>query len=327
MKRERSMVRRSPGHFGVRWEASSGRSLEEALGSKSRCGIYRLHFADGTAYVGQATDVVQRYKRHVRDWHPLEIVGLDFRVEKREDLSQRELETVWYFEGAGKLRNKLLVTLSNAEECALNDVVPPEDQDAWVRGGQVLSAEARDTDTDLVHGTSAKLRRLLDRDDWPEIKALLTTFVQSAVIAPQVTAGRFWSVEALPRPRRNNTLGRELARVYVYGLDVMSVFEVRSRVGERVLANAIVAEPELNGWGERWNWLVTGFKLSAYAGAGKGLGYYQDVNFKTHRSMTEFFDETQLLRAARVMTLARMRRGAVQIKGHSPELVRQVLED
>ncbi|MDO8143945.1 GIY-YIG nuclease family protein [Isoptericola sp. 178] len=321
------MVRRSPGYFGVKWEASSSRSLVDALGSRSKCGIYRLRFADGTAYVGQAIDVVQRYKQHVKDWHPLEIVGLDFRVEKREDLSQRELETVWYFEGAGNLRNKLLMTLSDGEGCALNDVVRPEDQDAWVRGGEVSSGVQGNADVGSEHAPSTKLRRLLDREDWPEIRAFLSTFVRSAVIAPEATAGRFWSVEPLPRARRDNTLGRELARVHVYGLDVLSVFEVRSRQGERLVANAIVAEPELNGWGERWKWLVTAFKLSSYAGEGKGLGYYQDVNFTSHRSMTEFFEQVQLLRAARVMTLARMRRGAIQTKGHTPELVRQILEE
>ena len=32
----------------------------------SRCGIYVLHFADGDEYVGQARNVLTRFRTHVR---------------------------------------------------------------------------------------------------------------------------------------------------------------------------------------------------------------------------------------------------------------------
>ena len=43
----------------------------------SRCGIYVLHFADGYEYVGQARNVLTRFRTHVRSWAD-PIVALDF---------------------------------------------------------------------------------------------------------------------------------------------------------------------------------------------------------------------------------------------------------
>ena len=43
---------------------------------ESRCGVYRLRFANGEAYCGQATNVIRRYGAHRR--HYPDIVGVDF---------------------------------------------------------------------------------------------------------------------------------------------------------------------------------------------------------------------------------------------------------
>ncbi|MEX3515597.1 GIY-YIG nuclease family protein [Corynebacterium sp. 32222D000AT] len=78
-----------------RWTLKDPRRISALFAGKGRRGIYVLEYADGSMYVGQATDVVGRYNSHYHGsghheaWE--DVVALRFaEVPAGQDLNEPE---------------------------------------------------------------------------------------------------------------------------------------------------------------------------------------------------------------------------------------------
>jgi hypothetical protein len=307
------------GRFDVSWESLSGKSFREVLGKRPPRGIYRLRFANGQAYVGQAVDVLRRLEQHRQRWD--DIVGVDFRAEAG-DLSKAEVDTVRHFEKSGYLRNSLL-TIHPHGASPLDAVVPRAVQDRWLAGEGVEPAGAeRGGDTSAQ--PSGRFQRLRAHEDYDGVVQLLASYVGAALLWPRTTEQRFWFVQAMPNSRANETW-RPLAVVYCHAVNVFGVYEEQTRKGARLVAQALVAEPRLTGLRQHLISLRHSIRGGGVLDAASGLGLFEDLTFRKATDLAAYLREPSLLRAARELPLARMRVGTIQGARHSAQLAGDVL--
>lgn len=289
------------------------------LGQRTPRGIYRLRFANGQAYVGQAVDVLRRFEQHRQRWD--DIAGVDFRVEEG-DLSKAEVDTVRHFERPGYLRNSLL-TIHRHGPSPLDVVVPRAVQDDWLAGkGVEPSAAERGGDTSAL--PSARFEQLRERDDYDDVVELLAAYVGAVLLWPRTTEQRFWFVQAMPNARANERW-RPLAVVYCHAVNVFGVYEEQTRKGTRLVAQTLVAEPRLTGLREHLVSLRHSIRGGGVLDAASGLGLFEDLTFRKRSDLTTYLKEPALLRAARELPLARMRVGTIQGSRHSAHLAGDVL--
>jgi len=312
---------KSPGRFDVSWDAASGISFKEALGKRQPCGVYRLRVAEGDglkSYVGKTKNVVSRVAQHRRRFGDA-LAGVDFRVEKPADLEQREREMIAHFDGLGTLHNTQFTWFPDRPRVELDGVVDPDWQGRWWRGEHVepLGVMKRPPGLAPVTKFAASLR---GRPDYDEILAMLCVYVEAAIPAPRRTVGRYWTIERAPG--RGEVKG--VVRVRVNGLDVLTISELPGK--GRPLLYAVPRLSEVIVASKRIK-VQEGLALKVatlFAGEAKE-GKYRLPEFSTARDMERNLSRTMQRRAARTVTLARMRWGRVDHSRHEVAIAKDVL--
>jgi hypothetical protein len=304
--------------FDISWNASSTKEFVEALGHRSRAGIYRLRFSNGQAYIGKSVDVVRRLNQHrrIRD----DIVGVDFRVETG-DLSSAEVGTIRHFEKPGYLRNSL-IAVHKFGDCALDAIVPRSTQDAWLAlDGPEPATTERGGDISAV--PSSRFERLRARSDYEQVVDLLAVFMRAAILWPRTTEQRFWFVEPMANRSKGSGL-RPLAEIAVHSVRMFGVYEEQTGAGTRLTTRVIVAEPRASGLAELFTTVKYAFKGSSELGTAAGLGHHEILDLKP-ADLRSYLDRDLFIRAARELVIARMRSGTIFAARHSVNLASDVL--
>lgn len=120
-----------------RWELEPAMSIS-ALINNQRRGIYVLEFEDGSRYVGQSVNVVNRFATHVhgsthhKGW--TDVVAIQFREMPVGDLNEAEYQEIVRQKSLGfELRNKVF-NLGHKQPSKFDDVVTVEEQHHWALG-------------------------------------------------------------------------------------------------------------------------------------------------------------------------------------------------
>jgi hypothetical protein len=190
----------------------------------SRCGIYVLHFADGYEYVGQARNVLTRFRTHVRSWaYP--IVALDFAPIPVEELDETERRVIQAKEREGvKLRNSALVGLPMGD-AAVDLLVTRPQQEEWLNG---VDPDADFTDrctaTDGRDRSERNFATLAAHPHYDVILDVLAAYVRQVIPAPDMTEKTFWYVSAMPSTGRTSTWQR-LAALTVNNVETLVIGE------------------------------------------------------------------------------------------------------
>lgn len=190
----------------------------------SRCGIYVLHFADGYEYVGQARNVLTRFRTHVRTWaHP--IVALDFASVPPEELDGTERQVIQAKEREGaRLRNSALVGLPMGK-AAVDVVVARAAQEEWLNGVDVRSeVSARCMEAVGRDRSAQNFRTLSERPYYDLLIDILAAYVRQVIPAPDRTEQRFWCVTAMPSTGRTATW-RRVAAITVNNVETLVLGE------------------------------------------------------------------------------------------------------
>lgn len=122
-----------------RWTLKDPRRISALFAGKGRRGIYVLEYADGSMYVGQATDVVGRYNSHYHGsghheaWE--DVVALRFaEVPAGQDLNEPERAEIHRLQAKGiPLRNRQFV-LDSVSPSPMDQVVTVVEQEHWIQG-------------------------------------------------------------------------------------------------------------------------------------------------------------------------------------------------
>ncbi len=210
----------------------------------SRCGIYVLRFADGDEYVGQARNVLTRFRTHVRSWAD-PIVALDFAPIPVAELDQTERRVIQSKEQEGvRLRNSALVGLPMVD-AAVDFVVTRAEQEEWLSG---VDPDA-DVSDRCLHSVgrdrSAKnVVVLSERPYYDLLLDILAAYVRQVIPAPDRTEQRFWCVTAMPSTARTATWQR-VAAITVNNVETLVIGESTERDGTVYLDGFLNVAPGL----------------------------------------------------------------------------------
>jgi hypothetical protein len=227
----------------IRYPLTTGLSLGSFFGeSKERRGIYVLTFTDGTEYVGQAVDILSRYRSHARR-HGDSIVCIDFAPTSRLSLENLELLTIrWRQKNGAKLRNRLLVGPVGAHD-HLDHWAPS----TFPLSFDVLPVENRLETFDRVERNRTAIQstrsfvRLITHPDAQSIIDTMALFLYHALPRPGLAEQTSWVVTAMPR---SDDGVQRLACLTLHNIQVLTFIDVNSR-STQVIMN-LAEKPRLD---------------------------------------------------------------------------------
>jgi hypothetical protein len=190
------------------------------------CGVYVLEFNDGTQYVGQTVNLLNRTATHRRRW-PGQITALRFAQVPQAALNRAERDVVARTVASGVvLRNTDLVSLP-LSSAALDLVVDRAVQDDWLRGEtEPLNIGERGALALQRRRTLEQYRILVGRPDYRDILQALADYVRRCLPWPHQTEARFWTITSMASTGRTNTWHR-LAVINVNNVETMVLGEAR----------------------------------------------------------------------------------------------------
>ena len=189
----------------TRFDAADKGSLAILVGDlSSRTGIYWLTFDDGYEYVGQSVEMVRRLATHRRK-QPGSIVTVAFASVPVDRLDHAERWFIEQRDNAGaRLRNKLITRAPGGPAPGTYTVSPGVTVSLpWERAarGRITAGEP----PSIRSATDRQARQwdqLQAHEAWPDIRAFLRGFLRETMSSPDLTAGRLWTVSALPNTVR-----------------------------------------------------------------------------------------------------------------------------
>ena len=209
--------------------AVEGRAAIADLFPKSRrCGIYVLHFADGTAYVGKSVDVSRRYIEHRRNH--LDITQVSFRRVAQKHLTAEE----------DRIRNQLqsqnwqlrgVVGVYQAPgDADIDLVVPLKEQQLWLSDPNHSNyTGSRMVDTRLRATYTGRFAQLQKKPHYQEFISVLQRYVRIGIPMVRSTEASFWSCSCLPKTSvysRININWQEVLSAYVNEGELIFSFHV-----------------------------------------------------------------------------------------------------
>ena len=204
---------------GTSFDVRNLDSIQPLFGPKdSTCGVYRLRFSDGDAYVGQSTSVVSRYASHRRRWGE-DIVTFEFFPAEVSLLDDLERALITSTEQDTSIRNVLLAARPRGEST----------YDFEVAEGVTVSLpwERDERKTLLDEFTDREIknwRALQTHEAFPLIISLLGWYVSELIPDPKRTVGRQWTLTCLPSTNRSKD-HRRLAVLNCGNLETMVITE------------------------------------------------------------------------------------------------------
>lgn len=170
---------------------------------ESRCGVYRLHFANGEAYCGQSTNVIRRYSAHRRRHD--DIVSIDFFPFSKSRLNEAEQVLISETERDTPLRNIMLAGHPHGDK-------PVEITTAT--GSTVAlpwePERAKGVIQSFADNGEPKLVSLLSHPEYQTIRSIVGWYIALTIPDPVATAGQQWTVSCLPLTSKTKTSKRLL---------------------------------------------------------------------------------------------------------------------
>lgn len=287
-----------------------------------RCGIYVLGFADGERYVGKAKDVTKRFLNHRKTY--ADLTHLTFKCVPEEELDAEEQRCIHTLEAGGMLlRNfdHMSVVRGNRP---LDEVVTPEEQEAWLRGDPNLKdGEPHVLDESLRRRQRHKFEQFLTLPHAQHALTLLGQYIAATIPFPRATEQDFWIVTCLPYG-----MGKDFTtycRVTVNMQENLSIYGNEEGL-EISIHTAVSPLKELLG--EDWQQQLGegGYDVTGHRYQSGGHDQTNVIAFG-HEHAEVLLISLETLQSMAVLNLRLMRRGSSYQPGsHCPQLVDAALE-
>ena len=168
----------------------------------STCGVYRLKFDDGDAYVGKSVSVVSRYASHFKRWGR-KIQTFEFFPAEEEMLDELERELITVSEQDSSVKNVLLTRRPRGNK--------PYDFEVE-EGISVSLPWEREERVTINEGIEAShLKRWLELgmlEYFTEVADVVAWFISETIPDPVRTAGRLWTLTCFPSTGRQKDFRR-----------------------------------------------------------------------------------------------------------------------
>jgi len=209
--------------FGAAFQVEGRSSIADLFKRERRCGIYLLHFGDGSAYVGQAVDVTRRFVSHTKTWE--DIVRLRFMEVARTALDPAEQGAIRSLEAKGvMLRNVAHVSVLVGER-DFDLILPSDEQDAWVSNPDRIDwSGPRVSDPALRFRYERRFEQFCRMPFADDVAAVSREYVAAGVPVPRRSEIAFWNCTCLPAIKnrrvtlyaRLNIHAQEVFNAHVY---------------------------------------------------------------------------------------------------------------
>ncbi|AGS34420.1 hypothetical protein B841_04715 [Corynebacterium maris DSM 45190] len=170
----------------------------------SKRGLYRLGFADGSAYVGQSVNVISRFTSHRKRWE--DIVTFEFFPVPAGDLNIPERTLIAATESAASVRNVRDTNRPYGEDDVeftstegISTFLP------WERGKRTRPGE------DVTGKEAKKFTELARLTEYEVLRDLIGWFIYETLPDPYNTQRHLWVVSCLPAANRPRSHQRLLA--------------------------------------------------------------------------------------------------------------------
>ncbi len=183
----------------------------------SKRGLYRLGFADGSAYVGQSTNVISRFTSHRKRWE--DIVTFEFFPMPTGELNTAERTLIAETESSAPVRNirdtqrphgEADVEFTSTE--GINTFLP------WKRSRRIRAGE------NVTGQEAKKFTELARLTEYEVLRDLIGWFIYETLPDPYNTQRHLWVVSCLPATNRSRSHQRLLA-VSAGNLEVLVVYQ------------------------------------------------------------------------------------------------------
>ncbi|GAB4108828.1 MAG: hypothetical protein OHK0022_60970 [Roseiflexaceae bacterium] len=295
-------------------------SIADLFPERGRCGIYVLHMADGSYYVGLSTDVTKRYQQH-RQIYP-DIDALSFKRVRNHMPTLREVEREVIYKldsQAIPLLNKVHNSIAY-HSSPLDLILSPEQQRTWLETGTHTPSAPLPEPLAIPPEKLARDRRKLDDfrklPNWHDLAKALRSYIVHTIPAYVYTQGHYWSMSCLPA-----TLGRW--RAATINMSRMETFVIsKSGSGFVNVALTVFSQHYKENTFTKEN-DGTCIEHTGYEAAG-----FDQIHISTrdYDSMIKVLSDPVIQKSARLMNLNLMRqRGSFFSNYHSPGLTDLVL--
>jgi len=297
--------------FGPPLDLRERASLEGLLDDTQCCGIYVLHLAGGTCYVGQSVNIIQRLAQHRRTYAAIEQISILPLRRDKALLDTCEVETIRALERAGVALLNIVHASISIQSSAFDLVVPPHEQRLWVDSDTLRLPESGATlgavSAELRAKTAERLARLQERPDQAELLELLRSYLRACVLCPERTEAAFWSVSCFP-----STNPSSWSRLACFSMNTMEVFVVLyNRRAPDLLAAFINLSKEAlrqtypTDSALRRRHPLAKLRQLDYAAAGLDQ---LNVSVEGREALCQLLGDPAVLRAARLLNLHLMRK-------------------
>lgn len=214
-------------------------------------GLYRLSFADGSAYAGQSVNVISRFTSHRRRWD--DIVTFEFFPIPEGDLNGPERTLIAETEAAAPVRNirdtkqphgQADLQFTSTE--GVNTFLPWE-RDRRVRPGENITGKDAKKFADLARLT-----------EYEVLRDLLGWFIYETLPDPYNTQRHLWVTSCLPSTNRSRD-HRRLLVLNAGNLEVLVVYQnmTEDAVMTELFINTTTVDEDLDSLQDpEGRWLV-----------------------------------------------------------------------
>jgi hypothetical protein len=190
---------------------------------QTRCGIYLLKFSDKTYYIGQAKDVVKRFRQHCMSYD--NIVHLWFQTVEQEKLNEVEQKLIHYPESDGLLLKNIVHVSHVVGKSNLDEIISPEQQKEWLENNKEIPNNGKDLYEEVEEKDKIRYRQRFEtlkaNEDYALLKRILNTYIHKCIAAFKKTEQEFWSLSCLSGTNKNN-----FPRYFCVNVNFMEVFVV-----------------------------------------------------------------------------------------------------
>lgn len=173
--------------------------IEKVIPQSQRRGIYVLHMADHTFYVGQASDVGKRYRQHCRNYPNIEYVS--FKRVTKNSLDREEEWAIKTLESEGFHLLNIIHTSVTYRSTDFDLLMLPEQQKRWLTDTSwTYVGEDRQDDKQQEQRLKYrhKFKQFRAEAQYQDVVSLLKQYVRGCIPAFNATQFEYWSISCLP---------------------------------------------------------------------------------------------------------------------------------
>jgi hypothetical protein len=208
-------------HFDNPCDVKGKNSIAHLFTEQTRCGIYLLKFSDKTYYIGQAKDVVKRFRQHCMSYDNIE--HLWFQTVEREKLNEVEQKLIHDAESDGLLLKNIVHVSHVFGKSNLDEIISPEQQKDWLENNKEIPNDGKDLYEEVAEKDKIRYRQRFEtlkaNKDYPLFKRILNTYLYKCLPAFKKTEQEFWSLSCLPGTNKNS-----FPRYFCMNVNFMEVF-------------------------------------------------------------------------------------------------------